>query len=96
MSKSKIHSVTAKDWDQQEVLFAVRKRSSSFPKLAREAGYDNPRALYVIFYRKNAPKAQKIVADFLGLPPEAIWPSRYQSQTQQFTAPAERPHVRVA
>lgn len=95
MSKSAIHSV-AKDWTQIEVLAAVKMRGYSFPKLAKENGYTNRRALYVVFYRKNAPKAQKIIADFLKRKPEEIWPSRYQSLSPKCTSPAERPHVRVA
>lgn len=95
MSKSTIHSVN-KDWSQIEVLAAVKMRGSSFPKLAEANGYTNLRALYVVFYRKNAPKAQRIIADFLGRTPEEIWPSRYQSSLSKCTTPAERPHVRVA
>jgi len=96
MSKSAIHSVP-NDWSQNEVLFAVRNHGSNLAQLAIANGYEqNPRALYVVFYRKNAPTAQKIIADFLGLPPEEIWPSRYQSSASKCTSPAQRPHVRVA
>ncbi|MAY42606.1 MULTISPECIES: helix-turn-helix domain-containing protein [unclassified Neptuniibacter] len=95
MSKSKTHSKT-EDWSQNEVLFAVKNRGSNLSKLAEANGYDNRRALYVVFYRKNAPTAQKIIADFLELKPEEIWPSRYQSLTVKYTSPAVRPHVRVA
>ncbi|WP_051221504.1 helix-turn-helix domain-containing protein [Neptunomonas japonica] len=96
MSKSAIHSAS-KDWSQNEVLFAVRNRGNNLAQLAAENGYKhNLRALYVVFYRKNAPTAQKIIADFLGLPPEEIWPSRYQSSIPKCTSPAERPHVRLA
>jgi Ner family transcriptional regulator len=94
MSKSLIHSPT-EDWTQIEVLSAVKARGSSFPKLAEANGYDNNRALYHVFYRNNAPKAQKVIADFLGLSPKEIWPSRYQSSMTKCTSPAERPHVRV-
>lgn len=95
MSKSKIHSAS-EDWTQNEVLFAVKNRGSNLSKLAEASGYENRRALYVVFYRKNAPTAQKIIADFLGLSPEEIWPSRYQSSVSKCTSPAQRPHVRVA
>jgi Ner family transcriptional regulator len=95
MSKSLIHSPD-EDWTQIEVLAAVKIRGSSFPKLALENGYKNTRQLYHVFYRTNAPKAQKIIAEFLGRQPEEIWPSRYQSSIPKCTSPAERPHVRVA
>ena len=95
MSKSTTHS-PSEDWTQIEVLAAVKMRGSSLRKLALENGYTNAGQLYQMFYRNNAPKAQKIIADFLGLPPEEIWPSRYQSSTPKCTSPAVRPHIRVA
>ncbi len=95
MSKSKTHSPN-EDWTQIEVLAAVKMRGSSLRKLALENGYANAGQLYQMFYRNNAPKAQKIIADFLGLPPQEIWPSRYQSSIPKCTSPAERPHIRVA
>ncbi|MGI1669968.1 MAG: helix-turn-helix domain-containing protein [Neptuniibacter sp.] len=95
MSKSQTHPL-AKDWTQNEVLFAVKERGSNLSKLATDNGYKNRRALYAVFYRKNAPKQQKIIADFLCRKPEEIWPSRYQSLTAKYTSPAVRPHTRVA
>ncbi|MAC46210.1 MAG: hypothetical protein CMI12_05060 [Oceanospirillum sp.] len=78
MSKTiSAHSVQD-DWSRQRVLFAVRDKGISFAELARRHGYQNPRTLYNVFYAPY-PKAQKIIADFLEVNPEEIWPSRYQA-----------------
>jgi Ner family transcriptional regulator len=66
------------DWHPADIVAALRKAGWSLRKLSASHGY-SPGAL------KNAlhtrwPKGQRLIAEALGLPPEQIWPSRYQSK----------------
>ena len=77
MSKPKAHS--NEDWHRQDILAEVRKRGISLAELGRQHGYGNPRTIYNVF-RVPYPKAERIIADFLGVKPEEIWPSRYEGK----------------
>lgn len=71
--------VTAGDWHRSEIVAAVQKRGKTIKQLSMDAGL-SPNTL------KNAlqfayPKGEKIIADFLEMKPEQIWPSRYQKKT---------------
>ncbi len=74
MNQVKAHSI--QDWHRQDVLSAIRKRNISVAELARRNGYDNPATFYNVF-KSPYPKIEQIIADFLGMRPEDIWPSRY-------------------
>lgn len=78
MSKSKTHSTT-KDMHHQDIMAAIRKKGASLAGLARHHGYKNPRTLNSVF-RAPYPKAERIIAEFLDMRPEDIWPSRYQDK----------------
>ncbi|OPX57038.1 transcriptional regulator, Nlp family [Oceanospirillum multiglobuliferum] len=80
MSKTiKTHSSEPQDWHRQDVLAAVRKKGSNLAELGRQHGYTNSKTVYNVF-NVNYPKMQKIIADYLGLAPEEIWPSRYPAR----------------
>jgi Ner family transcriptional regulator len=74
MNKLKTHSL--QDWHRQDVLSAIRKRNISVAELARRNGYSNPTTFYNVF-KSSYPKIERIIAEFLGLQPEEIWPTRY-------------------
>lgn len=80
MSKSKTHS-NLRDWHRQDILAAIRKRGISAAELARRNGYSNPATFYNVF-KVPYPKVQKIIAEYLGVPPEEIWPTRYADKEQ--------------
>lgn len=85
MSKQKTHS-SKEDWHRQDVLAAIRKKGISVAELARRNGYSNPTTFYNVF-KMPYPKVEKIVAEFLGMQPEEIWPSRYKDKSVKPTAP---------
>lgn len=63
------------DWHPADIVAAVRKRGLTLRKLSVARGL-GPGAL------KNALsypyiRAQAIIAEFIGVPPQEIWPSRY-------------------
>jgi Ner family transcriptional regulator len=69
--------VTKSDWHPADIIAAVRKSGTSLRKLDLQNGY-RPGAM------KNAlhgpyPRAERIIAEQLGLTPQKIWPSRYDS-----------------
>ncbi len=77
---SKPHSLL-RDWHRQDILAAIRKRGITVAELARRNGYPNPVTFYNVF-KVPYPKVQNIIADYLGVPPQEIWPTRYLSKEQ--------------
>lgn len=63
------------DWHAEDVKAAIRKTGISLSVLAVQNGY-SPSSLIKALVRKAAP-AQQILARHLGIPPQTIWPSRY-------------------
>lgn len=66
---------TNQDWHRADVVAAVRKRGKTVRQLSIDSGL-SPNTLKSALQFKY-PKGEKIIADFLGLEPEQIWPSRY-------------------
>lgn len=70
-------AAAADDWHTADIIAAIRKRGTSLQREARLRGYyattlhgalDHP-----------YPKAEAIIAEIIGVSPQAIWPSRYHS-----------------
>ncbi|MDG4560565.1 MAG: helix-turn-helix transcriptional regulator [Candidatus Competibacter sp.] len=64
-----------KDWHPADVVAAVRKAGWTLRKLSIHHGY-TPTALDNALHRRW-PKAERLIAEAIGVPPEKIWPSRY-------------------
>ncbi|MBL4799803.1 MAG: helix-turn-helix domain-containing protein [Oleispira sp.] len=75
MSRSEIHSTN--DWHSEDIKCAIRKKGVSMADLARANGYKVPRTFSNVF-TTSYPKVERIIAEFLEVSPEVIWPSRYQ------------------
>ncbi|ENT3457467.1 helix-turn-helix domain-containing protein [Salmonella enterica] len=54
---------------------ALEKRGITLRELSRQAGL-SPDSLRNVFTR-SWPRAERIIADALGVTPQEIWPSRY-------------------
>ena len=65
------------DWHRADIVAAVWKRRSSLIRLSRQNGYADG-SLCLALHRPW-PKAEKIIADFIGVRPHDIWPSRYHA-----------------
>ena len=66
-----------KDWVPSKVVGEIRIRGATLRGLSRSSGLkaDSLRnALY-----RHCPKYERIIADYLQVPVEKIWPSRYKS-----------------
>jgi Ner family transcriptional regulator len=65
------------DWHPEDVKSAIRKTGISMSTLAQRNG----KAIATIcmaLKRQSAP-AQEIIAKHLGIPPQTIWPTRYDA-----------------
>lgn len=82
MSKTASHP---HDWHRQDVMAAIRKKGTTLAELGRHHGYESPAALYNVF-KMPYPKVERIIATFLELEPQQIWPSRYQKTSIDFKA----------
>lgn len=63
------------DWHPADVVAAVRKAGWTLRKLSTHHGY-TPTALDNALHRPW-PKAERLIAEAIGMTPEQIWPSRY-------------------
>ena len=64
------------DWHVEDIKCALRKKRITLKSLSIEAGLA-PCTLNNAL-RVSYPKAERIIANALGLEPREIWPSRYQ------------------
>ncbi len=63
------------DWHTADIIAGLRKRKTTLAAVSREAGLGSS-TLSNALARPWA-KGEKIIAQALGMPPSAIWPSRY-------------------
>ncbi len=67
------------DWHPEDIKAAVRKTGISIRQLSIQSGYA-PGSLRTVL-AQPWPDAQAIVAARIGVPPQQIWPSRYDPKT---------------
>jgi len=63
------------NWHVADIKCALEKKGWSLSRLSRKRGYSRnscQMALYIPW-----PKMERIIADAIGVPPQTIWPSRY-------------------
>jgi Ner family transcriptional regulator len=69
------------DWHKEDIIAAVRKKKKSLAALSREHGLSSGTLSNALI--RPWPRGERIIASIIGLPPEEIWPSRYQSKKDQ-------------
>lgn len=62
------------------IKFQLRMRGSSLSKLARRLGVTRQAVRNAL--AAPYPKMERVIADELGLPPQAIWPERYERRAE--------------
>lgn len=67
------------DWHPEIIKAEIHKRGLSFRALSLQAGYSKDSLKSVL--RTPCKPYQRIIADALGVEPETIWPSRYQTES---------------
>lgn len=64
------------DWHRAHILAELKIAGWSLSRLCRHHGYAS-RATLTNALTRPWPKGQRIIAAAIGVPPQAIWPSRY-------------------
>lgn len=72
------------DWHSEDVKAAIRKKGSTLTALAKANGLSVQSLSHAILERSSA-RAEIIIADFLGVHPMQIWPSRYDKRGDRLT-----------
>ena len=67
----------SQDWHPADIVAAIWKRRSSLIRLSRLNGYADGSLRLAL--SRPWPKAEGIIAKFLNLTPQEIWPSRYDA-----------------
>ncbi len=67
----------ATDWHPADVLAALKKRGHNLAGLSVANGYHPTAAGKAL--KQQWPAMERLVAQAIGLPPPAIWPSRYHN-----------------
>ncbi|MTC58511.1 transcriptional regulator [Providencia rustigianii] len=63
------------DWHPADIIAAVRKKGSTLSAISRSVGLNSSTLNNAL--SRRWPKGERIIADFLEITPEEIWPSRY-------------------
>ena len=67
------------DWHRADVLAALKKRGWTLKAVGQQAGYANEDSAYHVL-RTAMPRVEEVIARILALPPQTIWPSRYDDR----------------
>lgn len=70
--------MTPADWHPEDIKAAIRKTGTTVTALSVASGFS--RAAVGVALRYPIPKVQAAIAQHLGLKPQQIWPSRYDTQ----------------
>lgn len=79
---------SAEDWHPADIVAAVKKLNSSVHRLSRQNGYSNGSLSLAL--RRPWPKGERIIAEFIGVTPQDIWPSRYHDDGTAKSGRGER------
>ncbi len=71
------------DWHPEQVKAAIRMGGLPLDELSRRNGYHRSACRRALKFAW--PAVEKIIADALGLTPQAIWPSRYDAKGKPLT-----------
>lgn len=66
------------DWHPEDIKAAIRKRGISLAALAADHNISK-QTLSLCLSSRASERGDLIIADFLGLKPRTIWPSRYHT-----------------
>jgi len=76
-------------WHPEDIKAAIRKRGSTLSALATRNGM-TAQALSRALHERSSARAEQIIADFIGVHPMQIWPSRYDDQGERLSLLAVR------
>lgn len=79
MTNTSAKKASPKGWHSADIKAALEKAGWSVNQLGLAHGYTASSALGQAFQRPY-PKAERIIADTIGVHPMVIWPNRYDAQ----------------
>lgn len=62
-------------WHREDIKAAVRKRGTTMTKLATDHGLSDSACRIALI--RPAPSGESVIASFLGVPLQVLWPDRY-------------------
>jgi Ner family transcriptional regulator len=83
------------DWHPEDVKAAIRKKGSTLSDLATRAGVSK-QTVSAAIERRASERIDLLIADFLGLKPHQIWPSRYTAKGKRIRLRAPSSTAQVA
>lgn len=76
------------DWHPADIKAAVQKQGTSLARLSRQNGLSNSMCGQAL--QKPYPKMERLIATCIGMEPQVIWPSRYNSDGTPKSGRGER------
>ena len=71
-----------KGWSREKILTALKEKGVSLRALSLQMGFSGG-ALYQALRRDSCPAYEQLVADFLGVSVEDIWPERVAARLEK-------------
>ncbi|QLK61089.1 transcriptional regulator [Enterobacteriaceae bacterium Kacie_13] len=66
------------DWHPADIIAALRKKGTTLAAVSRAAGLSSSTLSNAL--SRPWPKGEMLIGKAIGLPPSAIWPSRYYDE----------------
>ncbi len=66
----------------EDIKAAIRKQGITLAELAASAGVSK-QAVSAALDRRSSERVDQLIADFIGLKPHQIWPSRYNAKRKR-------------
>ena len=76
------------DWHRADIVAAFRKRNTTLAHYSRNQGYTSTWLAQAT--GRPYPRAERVIAEFLGVTPQTIWPSRYHADGSPRSGRGER------
>ncbi|OCG22956.1 MULTISPECIES: helix-turn-helix domain-containing protein [unclassified Gilliamella] len=69
------------DWTASRVVGEIKIRGGNLRALSRDSGLQADTLRNALY--RHCPKYERIISDYLQVPVEQIWPSRYQPKAKK-------------
>ena len=76
--KHPVKKPAPQDWHVADIKCALEKKGWSLSRLSKRNGYCRTACKAAL--HQPLPKMERLIADAIGVPPQEIWPSRYDEQ----------------
>jgi Ner family transcriptional regulator len=81
MANNLVKKASLEDWHPADILASVRKAGWTLAALAEHHGLERSTLTHAM--SRSYPKAEKRIAEAIGVAPQVIWPSRWNQDGTQ-------------